>query len=260
MSAVKLTTDAPVGGSLRPAPADPLSAPELKRQDGWYYLPSSPAYLGKTVESSPQPAEEKKQPSPPRPRARLVGRMGQNRSDSKVASARMCYSFSFTSGAAAAQTPVLACSPSASPDWAAWASLYDECRVTHAKVRYHVSTSAGTGTLGSDLVAAFDPIEGSALASISNGCVYERHTLTRVGGSTTTNAPFDNSKSFWTLQSPVRSDGARNVTSTAIASGWMSTTDPTDIFGYMKWYIAAATGTTTVDGYCTLRVDFRSRQ
>jgi hypothetical protein len=210
--------------------------------------------------------EEKKGVPLPLARPRLLrgGRFGGRRLAAKPIRQMIALSNTVNSSAATALAVSIGVNPSLAGDWSNLIGLFDEVRVVSSKIHFRIDTSA-VSAIDISGVGAYDPIEGSALASLANALQYPTHHLFgQAAGPTASSAsPAPLSPNgYYTMQAKVYDDPTRNTTSTAITNGWMSTSDSSDIWGYWKFLVEAASAAVTLKLTYHMEIvcDFRSLQ
>jgi len=188
---------------------------------------------------------------------------------------RLSFSFSQNSAANTAQTAVVSLIPSNSSEFSAWAGLYDEIRSLGGMVEFNASSQAtGVGqAFGSTLLGglAFDPLNSGTYGSVAALREASQSTLFQLAVSSV-NAQVGTSGSGQTIASknglmvfkfktPKGLPAVNTAASTVVSGQWASTTDASDIAGYIKPYIPAqGTGIiSSLYGVVTLDVEFRSR-
>jgi hypothetical protein len=171
-----------------------------------------------------------------------------------------------TSAANTANTFSFGVAPSGSTEFASFAALYEECKVSSGAVHFDVSTSAAPLTNNTDLsVISYDPLSVAALTSVADGCEDAQHKLFKSSSllSTLTSPLPVTGRGLWRFPFKVPSGSARTTASTAVFGGsdWSLTADASDVYGYLKWYIPAlgAAITSTIQSMIELDVEFRSR-
>jgi hypothetical protein len=228
--------------------------------------PSQPPPAAKKEDSSRSCFEEKKTPMPlARPRLlRSNGRMGGRRLAAKPTRQMIALSNTINSSAATALAVSIGVNPSTTADWTNLVGLFDEVRVVSSKIHFRFDTSA-VSAIDITCVGAYDPIEGTALASLANALQYPVHHLSAqpAGPTASSSHPVPvNSTGYYSMQAKVYTDNARNTTSAAITNGWMSTSDSNDIWGYWKFLCEAASSSVVLKLTYHMEIvcDFRSRQ
>lgn len=213
------------------------------------------------------PAEDKEEKKAPvKVRLRLMARpsKGKRGAATKPVVQKLSLSNASTSAAATPLTLSVPLLPASSGDWSSLSALFDEVRVLSSTIHWKLNTSAVSATPVSG-VCAYDPIESTSLASLANALVYPKHALFAMPAGPTAQsfAPLTHTPmGYWSLGAKVYPDSVRNTTSTAITNGWMSTSDASDIWGYWKFLIEAASAsvTVTLSYHIVFTCEFRSRQ
>jgi hypothetical protein len=156
-----------------------------------------------------------------------------------------------------------AVSPASTDDWAAMAGLFDEVRVMGGYVKWVVTCNADSVRPDANIagVCAFDPTTATSLATLGEGLVARYHHAFVLPGKNAGPTPTSRD-GFHTMKWRNPHVAVRNTTSTALTQGWMSTSDGADIFGYVKFLLAAAgsSNITSITYYIVLDMEFRSRQ
>jgi hypothetical protein len=161
--------------------------------------------------------------------------------------------------------------PSTSSEFAAFAGLFDECKVHGGVMHIDVATSGGTPTF-TDVAMAYDPVDLGVYTNVSAVLVASHHmgpmkleATTAVG--TTLNGPSPVDKSgYWNFKFkcpnqpqvvPTNSAAANEV----VTGMWASTQQTPMMFGFLKGYVpgAGSSVVTTVYYYLKLDIEFRSR-
>jgi hypothetical protein len=169
-----------------------------------------------------------------------------------------------TSSAASANITQVSLEPSASGDWASYASLYDEVIVHGAEIDYFAFAS-GTNLVVSFAAVVYDPMDNTALGSTANAMTYQQHQMfTFNGGAAVAPTPVTKSGA-WKFKCHVpKGASARSATfgQTLFSGQWASTKDAADVWGFIKFYVPAqgSATTTTLVTATTLHCSFRSRQ
>jgi hypothetical protein len=163
-----------------------------------------------------------------------------------------------TSSATTAQAPVWQLLISNSAEASLLVDLYDEFKVTRAKIKYNVSLS--TSANGLPIVCAYDPSNAGAYASIQAALPARYHKLTHLSGNFTQPAPHTKD-GFWDFEFVMPKGPFAEPGGSTATGNWSDTSNySTQDYGHVKWYINAATaGTTTVTGYVGLLTEFRMR-
>lgn len=149
-------------------------------------------------------------------------------------------------------------------DWAQFAALYDEVRMISAESDFRLDLSAGGPC---QAAVCYDPIDGTALASISNTITFAQNMgpFAIVVPAATGTAPVAvNRTGFWKFRYHMLKGTAKNILGPAVVSGsdWTCTTDPADIYGFHKTYVNAPGGVAvlTLTQIFRMHCEFRSRQ
>jgi hypothetical protein len=239
--------------------------------------PRDDYYVVDTCGDATVPAHSDKEPTPEERKAMaeraVIARQargfvrGPGRSRGKASEVRTILNFttSFTSVAATDNTTVISLTPSSSTEWAQFQNLWDEVIVDggHIDFTYAVTTAYTTSNGATRAVCAFDPIDGVALGSLSNGLQHQQHLqFSTAAGQLLTFPTIASPKGYWhfkwkTPRGFCRTSGAL----AAFGHEWSSTSDAADIYGYLKFYIpqVGATGVYVVYYTWTLDVRFRCR-
>lgn len=179
---------------------------------------------------------------------------------------KLVYPAFSTSAANTANVGVFPVEPALSSEFASFAALYEECKVTGGTFHFDVSTNAAPITAGTEIdVVSYDPMSATALTSIADGLEDAQHVIfqaTPVAGTLTNPRPVT-ANGLWAFNFKVPKGTARTTASAAVFGGsdWSLTADAADIYGYLKVYISAlgAAITSLINGYVVLDVEFRSR-
>jgi len=173
------------------------------------------------------------------------------------------------SGANANNQSVLALAPVGVQDWAGFAALYDECRVTkvvaHATASYTASPPAFVATVWG---FALDPANGGAYGNLPD-VMTARYKVAPMCFTAST-ADFAvlpvNRTGFYRLEMKLHGGRLTNDNSGSAASevggGWFATSSTTSInVGYLKCFIPATggTGITTFTDVVEYHCEFRDR-
>ncbi len=174
------------------------------------------------------------------------------------------YSNSATGATGTGLTATISVMPSLTVDWGDISPLFDEVRVVRTRIHYYVRHTLSTNAVIHAL--AYDPCDSSSFALIDAALQAPKHLLAvvpAVGTSQVFGPQPMSPTGFYTLESKVRSDNVRSTAvGTALAGGWMSTSDSSDVWGYWKFISnAPSTGTTvTLTYYVSMELELRARQ
>jgi len=196
-------------------------------------------------------------------RTRPVGkpRSGKMREVSTI----LNFTSNFQIVAATDNTTVLNVQMDKSTEWASFAALWDEVIVDGGKLDFttDVVTTYTSNSGSSRSVVCFDPLDATALGSLSNGMQHQQYlqfvTTTAIYGRVIF---ADNKGGFWSFRWHTPRGNARSSAGGAIfGHEWSSTGDAGDVYGYLKFFIpqGGATGKWSVDYTWTLFVRFRCR-
>jgi hypothetical protein len=233
-----------------------------------FTTPSGPSKASKDdspAKGSGSLEEKKSSVSLARPRLlRQNGRMGGRRLAAKPVRQMIALSGTVNSSAATALAVSIGVNPSTAGDWSNLIGLFDEVRVVSSKIHFRFDTSA-VSAIDVSCVGAYDPIEGSALASLANALQYPVHHLSAQPAGPTASSAHPSaftSNGYYSMAAKVYMDPTRNTTSTAITNGWMSTSDASDIWGYWKFLCEPASSSVVLKLTYHMEIvcDFRSRQ
>jgi hypothetical protein len=197
-----------------------------------------------------------------------LGRSVKGAGKTPVLKTRLVFTGGNSSAANTALATVVSMLPSSSSEFAGFATLYEECKVTGGRVLFNLTAtnvSTAVPTLG---VISYDPTVATALASVADGAEDAQHRVFAT-------PPQDGLASLQMTPKAVEALGlmsfawhvpkgasARTTSSTAVFSGeWSSTADASDLYGYIKVYIPAqgASASSTWNYVVYLDVEFRSR-
>lgn len=175
-----------------------------------------------------------------------------------------------TSGAAAAQAPVIGIIPGSSSEFASFAAIYDEFICDGAVVHFRSALSAATNTSGITGAFAYDPVNNGTYGSVAGVLEAQKHfgpfavagavSDTGVVGSPTATS----NHGFWkhSFKFPKGASVKDPNTPSIIGTGvWTSTTVTTTAYGYWKGYVepGSATITTSIIYWIVMHCRFRSR-
>lgn len=157
--------------------------------------------------------------------------------------------------------------PGSAADFASFAALFDEYRVTMCRAHWSISYSAiQAGSIQTCGVLVYDPSDSSNLASVAAGVNYQQKKLFQSGAvSSSPSLPaVVTSDGLWHLDMKVHNDAFvdPSVGTTKIVHGWAPTSDSTVNFGYVHIAIDPPIAGTTVslDIILEMTTEFRSRQ
>jgi len=197
---------------------------------------------------------------------RPMGRSGRGKGSGKPVKLDVFLTGTIATAAATALAASVGLQPSSTGEWAALASLYDECRVLSSTFHFRSYVAAAASSTVPDMVVAYDPIDITALPSVVAGLSFRPHMLlaTRVTNSVTlgTTPAASDGSGFHRLTAKVHTDNARSTVATSLAGGWMAMVDAADVWGYWKVYLNASTGSAThnVIYYLQMTLECRVRQ
>jgi hypothetical protein len=197
-----------------------------------------------------------------------IGRSMKGAGKMPVLKTRLVFTGGNTSSANTALATVVSMLPSSSSEFASFATIYEECKVTGGRVLFNLTVnnvSTAVPTLG---VISYDPTVATALASVADGAEDAQHRVFAT-------PPQDGAAGLQMTPKAVEALGlmpfawhvpkgasARTTASTAVFSGeWSSTADASDLYGYIKIYIPAqgASASSTWNYIVYMDVEFRSR-
>jgi len=195
---------------------------------------------------------------------RLMGKAGTSRPKlSAIKDISLVFTTNYVSSAASNNTAITSVEPAVSADWADYSLLYDEVKVTSGIYRWF-SFFSGSNTVVSQAVVVYDPVDATALTSTAQGTTYsQKHCYAfapvAVAPTAVTRSGNFEFKFHVPKGAPARS---ATVGQTLFGNEWASTTDGTDVWGYIKHFIPAqgASTTTTIVTSLELKCQFRSRR
>ncbi len=177
---------------------------------------------------------------------------------------RLPYITSFTTAAGAPYNVVIPMQPSAASEWSALSALYDEVIIDRIRVRWIDATETTYTTQTPQIwVFAYDPIDNSAISSLTNGLQHSQNYCWGKSVNQVSQDPMSQTSSgLHTWDITVPRGTARSATNTAVfGHEWSSLGDPNDFYGFIKPYlnVLGNTGTTTFVVYIEYYGRFRSR-
>jgi len=194
---------------------------------------------------------------------KMLSKSGASRPKLAPTTASVCFTTNYTSGAASNNVAITSVEPSVSADWAEYSFLYDEAKVVGGKLRWFAFLT-GSANVVSQAVVTYDPVDATVLTSTAQGTTYSQkycYAFNPVAAvPTAVTASGNHEFNFHVLKgAPARS---AVVGDTLFGNEWASTTDTTDVWGYIKHFIPAqgAATTTTIVMSLELKVMFRSRR
>jgi hypothetical protein len=178
----------------------------------------------------------------------------------------------FTTVAATDNTTVINLKPADSTEWASLANIWDEMIVDggHFDFTVGITTNFTNYNGASRAVVCYDPLDSTALGSLSNGLQHQQHFQFGTPNTTagTNILPVCVTKCYRNAQGVYRfmwktpRAGARQASAAAnFGHEWSSTNDTGDFYGFLKFYIpqSGATGLLTVYWTWTLNTRWRCR-
>jgi hypothetical protein len=178
-------------------------------------------------------------------------------------------SYSSTSGAAAAQAPLVPIRPGAATEWATISPLFDEVIVDAVTVHMRSYLTSPAQTAGCDWAVAYDPSNTGVYVSVNGVLEAEQHfgpaALAGAPGCTGITAfPSAVTKTGfykWKVKMP---KGPHvhdpNVLSVISTGEWSSTSVNTSTYGNLKFYVEAPqAGASAMTGHMVLHCRFRVR-
>ncbi len=180
----------------------------------------------------------------------------------------LVFNFSSTSGAAAAQAPVVDVRPGVTSEWAALIQLFDEVICDGGEVHFRSYMTSTTNTNGVDMVMVYDPVIATALTSLNIGLEAFQHKgpLAVAGGPGTTGNLLAQPNAvtptgFWKMRwKTPRGPSVSNTGGADFSGTWSSTSVTTSTYGHLKMYVEApSVGTTSITGHFKMFCRFRSR-
>jgi len=194
-----------------------------------------------------------------RPMAR--GRGGKAREIKTI----LNFTQSASTAAATDYVGVINVNPSASTEYASFAALWDELIVDSGRLEFTITpTTTFTSNNGAArAVVCFDPIDSTALGSISNGLQHQQHLHFCTSTAIYQQFPLPmNHNGIWRFDWRTPRGNAR-TTGNAGTFGheWSATGDTNDFYGYLKWFIptGGAAGIWSIYYTWTLNCRFRCR-
>ncbi len=169
--------------------------------------------------------------------------------------AKLILAGTFTSGSTAAQAPTLGYDITASSEYSAFSTLYDEYMVLRADNYLNVYCGTGKGTW----VFGFDATDSTALTSTAGGLELFTNSGPIMFGQTIYPTPM--TPSGFVKKTFVLPKGPQNNASGSTIIGTWSSTQQARLYGWLKAYVdAPAAGTTIVTYFVELYVAFRCRK
>jgi hypothetical protein len=169
----------------------------------------------------------------------------------------------------ASQAPVVSLDPSTSSQWAMPAALFDEYKVTSARVKWYVAYGAPSSPVDAFVVLCTDLTTSAALTSVAEGVSFAQNQVINVGNNV---SPLSqNAGGFMTYmpqlpKGPLASSASGtspNVDPSFASSGIWTYTGVTTkpAFGVLKWFIPSFGGSviTILNYIIEYNVTFRSR-
>lgn len=194
-----------------------------------------------------------------------IGRPGRARGKGDEIKALLNYTGTFSNVAATDNATVVKIQMSDSSEWASYIALYDEAIVDGGHIHFTQAVTTGyTSSNGATrAVVAYDPLDATALGSLSNGLIHQQHLeFSTAAGQFLTFPTIASRTGFWAFKwRTPRKSGRSSAQVTYFGHEWSSTSDAADLYGFLKWFIpqVGATGLYNVYYTWTLNVRFRNR-
>lgn len=172
---------------------------------------------------------------------------------------------SFATTAATDYANNLNINPSLSTEYTSFSNIWDEMIVDSGKLEWtcQATTTFTTNNGAARAVVCFDPLDATVLGSLSNGLQHSQHKQFVTSTAIYQTFPLpENKDGYWTFRWKTPKGVARTTNSSVVfGHEWCSTSDTTDVYGYLKWFIptGGATGVWTVHYTWTLNCRFRCR-
>jgi hypothetical protein len=195
---------------------------------------------------------------------------GSRKGGGRVMRTKLVFAFATDSAAGASYNASTSLQPSASPEYTTFAALFDEVFVHGGVMHFRgvrkatsVATVVPTGT------TVYDPVDASSAVSVAASLVAQQkfgpYTLASpplAAGNTVVSPIAFNKTGYWAFKFKCPTGPQDNKGVVAVQTGqWAATADTTAVFGYLRTFISAdsGTGTVGVEAYVEIDVSFRSR-
>jgi hypothetical protein len=178
----------------------------------------------------------------------------------------------FTTVAATDNTTVINIKPADSTEWSSLTNIWDEMIVDGGHFDFTVGlTTNFTTTNGANrAVVCYDPLDSTALGSLSNGLQHQQHfqfgTACNIMGTNllpvATTRHYKDATGVYRFRWKTPRANARQASAAAnFGHEWSSTADTGDFYGFLKFYIPQGgnTGLWTVYWTWTLNTRWRCR-
>jgi len=178
------------------------------------------------------------------------------------------YRGGFVTSTNTAYTAVIGVNPAISGEASSFATLFDEMKCVGFKMEYThmmIPGSSAAPNWSAIGVLAYDPTGSAPLSNVQNGWIHTRHRrlnlMKGIGleqGISVSSNVYDPKFETWVVTFP---KGTHTSSSGTILGDWVSTSDSTDVFGWIKPYFeAGGTGITYSFQYVlTFKMLYRSR-
>jgi len=170
------------------------------------------------------------------------------RSKGKQITVKLVQKQTFSTASATAYNTVLALSPIGVQDWTSFASLYDIARVKSLVIHQKL-TSGAANQGGQTWAIAFDPANAGAYAGVADvlTAAHNSGPIPFEDNLSTPSAVTRNGFLKWGLKFPEQKMRITDdATSSSIGGGWFATESTSLVTGYLKPYVEAVTGTTSI--------------
>jgi hypothetical protein len=200
---------------------------------------------------------------------RAPGRPGRGGGKMNEIKTIINYTDVFTTTAATDNAQVVLVRPSNGLEWSNLIAIWDECIVDSGHIDFTVSVSNSYTTDNGvhRAVVCFDPFTSTALSTLSQGLQHSQHlqftTTNAFASGTCAQTPQAvNQRGFWRFSwKTPRGQAISGNAPTYFGHMWSPTSDPSDNYGTLRFYIpqSGATGTQVIYYTWTLNMRFRCR-